>query len=152
MRAAAGCLASCPPPPPHLLNHHAHGPNLSRPPWTAAALCRDIADTSLRLCHQEMLERAREKEARDKERRGGGSAGSETRRAMKHELARKMKRVSEFVRADMPWQEARRLMLEHGVALINDMDPRDAEQVRHAWCACVRLSTSSHDVVHTAGN
>lgn len=90
---------------------------------------RGVADTSLRLCHQEMLERAREKERRGG---GGGSVGggSETRRAMKHELARKMKRASEFVRPEMQWQEARRLMLEHGVALLHDMDPRDAEQAR----------------------
>eukprot|EP00892_Ulva_mutabilis_P004456 jgi/Ulvmu1/2382/UM130_0015.1 len=99
-----------------------------------------VADTSLRLCHQEMLERAREKEAREKERRSGGGGGgagggSETRRAMKHELARKMKRVSEFVRPDMQWPEARRLMLEHGVALLSDMDPRDAEQVWDEWVA-----------------
>lgn len=55
---------------------------------------------------------------------------SDQRRALKHELARKMKKAADFVRPDMEWPEAQKLMLVNGFSILNDMDPRDCEHVR----------------------
>ena len=81
--------------------------------------CRGVLQVNIRLCFEEMW--AKESAKR--------SSTSDQRRALKHELARKMKRAADFVRPDMDWPEAKQLMLDNGFSILNDMDARDCEHV-----------------------
>jgi rhamnose utilization protein RhaD (predicted bifunctional aldolase and dehydrogenase) len=88
--------------------------------------CRDVPDVNIRLCFEELY--AREKDRKE--------SNETQRRALKHELARRMKRAAEHVRPEMPWDEARVIMLDRGFSILKDMDARDAEQVGGPLVLC----------------
>lgn len=115
MHAAAlqGCAAS-------MRLHCTHAAALQGCAASRRLRCRGVSDVNVRLCFEELW--ARENQKR--------TSSDTQRRALKYELARKMKKAADFVRPDMEWPAAQRLMLEHGFSILNDMDPRDCEQVR----------------------
>ena len=113
---------------PHFCtSQHVHASHLC---W----LCRGVLQVNIRLCFEEMW--AKESAKR--------SSTSDQRRALKHELARKMKKAADFVRPDMDWPEAKQLMLDNGFSILNDMDARDTEHVRPCQLCCKKVHATLH--------
>jgi hypothetical protein len=94
--------------------------------FVTSGACREISDTNKRIFFEDAYDAA-------------------MRKAQKQDLARQLKRASEYLRGDEMWSDARSKLLDKGFSIPSDMRDADAEKARS-------LHTGGAMVMHAKPN